>query len=100
MARLNTPTKTNTFTRTQTHEGGAAWRPDNPAIELLFTAAVTYLGEDTFYESANQRLERLVNLTHAATKRDPSVVENIVDQLRSNFRIRTAAIVVACEYVA
>lgn len=101
MARLNKPyTPSNTYTKTTTHEGGAGWRPDNPATELLFTAAVTYVGEDTFYESAGQRLKRLVELTHAATQRSHTVVEKIVDQLRNDFKIRTAAIVVACEYVA
>lgn len=100
MARLNAPTKTNTFTKTKTHEGGVAWRPDNAAIELLFTAATTYVGEDTFYEKASDRLARLIDLTHKATKRNPKVVEDIVRQLRSDFKIRTASLVVACEYVA
>lgn len=100
MARLNQKPKTNTYTQTHTYEGGAAWRLDNAAIELLFTASVTFAGEDTFYESAAQREQRLVDLTHAATKRNPTTVEQIADQLRNDFKIRTASIIVACEYVA
>jgi TROVE domain-containing protein len=100
MARFNQPTKTNTLTKTKTHEGGAGWTPDNPATELLFTAVVTYVGEDTFYESAETRTQRLVDLVHSATKRNPNLVENIARQLRHDFKIRTASILVACEYVA
>jgi hypothetical protein len=103
MARFNKQTPTNTFSKTQTHEGGAAWSPDNPAVELLFTAAVTYVGEDTFYESAATREQRIVDLVHAAVKQGDyraSVVRDVAKQLRQDFKIRTAAILVACEYVA
>ena len=100
MARFNQPVKTNTLTKTTNHQGGVAWHSDNPAIELLFTAATTYVGEDTFYEKANDRTQRLVNLVHAATKRNPKDVEVVAQQLRHDFKIRTASILVAAEYAA
>lgn len=100
MTRFNTPVKNNTFEKTETYEGGLAWKPTNPAIELLFTAACTYVGENTYYETAEQRQDRLVKLVHEATKRNPNEVAKIVRDLRSEFKIRTAAILVACEYVA
>src|SRR5262245_7355400 len=99
MPRFNQPPR-QTYTPTQTHEGGVAWRPDNAAVELLFTAAVTFVGEDTFYESAEVRSKRIVELVHKAVARDPKVVEDIARQLRDDFKIRTAAILVGCEYVA
>lgn len=100
MARFNKPVETNTFTKTTTHEGGGAWTPDNPATELLFTAAVTYVGEDTFYESAEVRSKRLVDLVHKSVARNPRITAEIARQLRDEFKIRTAAILVGCEYVA
>jgi hypothetical protein len=103
MPRYNKPTKSNTYSKTETHERGAAWRPDNPAVELLFTAAVTFAGEDTFYESAARREQRIVDAVHATMKRGPvgqALVADVAKQLRQDFLIRTAAILVACEYVA
>lgn len=87
------------FEPTHTHEGGGAVKTTNPLTELEFTAAVTFVGEDTFYEKADDRLARLVSLTHAATKRNPDGVAQLVADLRSKYLIRGAAIVVAAEYV-
>lgn len=86
-------------TRTTTHEGGVAVRPP-PQHELLLTAVSTFLGEDTFYESAKERETRLRELVHTVTDRDPALVERIAADLRNDYKIRTAAVLVACEYVA
>ena len=99
MAKFNEVATQPKVAPTQTHEGGGAVRPTNPLTELEFTAAVTFVGEDTFYERADQRLARLVSLTHDATKRNPHGVAQLVADLRSKYLIRGAAIVVAAEYV-
>lgn len=68
--------------------------------ELFLTAVSTFAGEDTFYESGQSRIDRIVALTHKATKKDPEWVENFVAWLRGpEGNIRTAAIIIACEYV-
>lgn len=82
---------------TPTHQGGAGWRP--PVLtELAFTAACTYAGEDTFYETGKQREARLVQLVRDATDRDPAGVAWFVRDLRERFHIRGAAVLVAAEY--
>jgi hypothetical protein len=87
-----------TVTRTTTHEGGSAFTVSAPN-ELMLTAATTYLGEDTFYESAPEREVRLVELVHEATRRDPKLVADFARRLRTELNIRTASILVAVEYL-
>lgn len=99
MARFNQP-PSNAPTRTKTYEGGAGFQPGNPLVELLFTAAVTYAGENTFYETSDKRSKRLNALVQDAIKRNPRQAGDIPRQLRQEFDIRTAAIQVACEYIA
>lgn len=96
MARFNEPVRP-TRTLTRTHEGANAVQA--PALdELVFTAAATFVNEDTFYESAEQRMDRLVTLVRDATTSNPAAVAQFVSDLRSKYLIRGASIVVAAEY--
>lgn len=97
MVKFNQPTEAPRATPTVTHEGGSAWQPPT-LTELAFTAACTYSGEDTFYESAQVRQDRLVELVRRAVDTDPAAVARFVPELREKYLIRSASVVVACEY--
>lgn len=97
MVKFNQPTEAPRATPTVTHEGGSAWQPPT-LTELAFTAACTYSGEDTFYESAQVRQDRLVELVRRAVDTDPAAVARFVPELRDRYLIRSASVVVACEY--
>ncbi len=82
-----------------THEGAPAYAPDLES-ELFLTAATHLAGEDTFYERADQRDARFVDLVHRVVATDPSFVARLAPYLRSELKIRSASIVLAAEYVA
>lgn len=96
MARFNEPVRP-VRTPTRTHEGAPAVRA-GALDELIFTAATTFANEDTFYESAAQRMDRLVTLVRDATTSNPVAVASFVHDLRTKYLIRGAAVVVAAEY--
>ena len=81
-----------------THEGGAGYVP-GVFDELLLTAASTYLNERTFYERAEARADRLIELTHEATQRDPKRTAELIARVREEYKIRHAALLMAVEYV-
>ncbi len=58
------------------------------------------VGEDTFYERADVRDARFVELVHAVTRANPAFVARLVPYLRSTMLMRSASIVMAAEYVA
>ena len=93
--------------RTLTHEGGAAYARD-PTSELFLLAATNMVGEDTFYERAQMRDERFAALVHAVTASDPAFIAGgdveagkvgLAQYLRETMLMRTAAVVMAAEYV-
>lgn len=97
MAKFNEKDRGPVATPTLTHEGAPGYQPAT-LTELAFTAACTYAGEDTFYETGKQRLDRLVDLVRRATESDPAAVARFVRELRERYLIRSASVVVACEY--
>jgi hypothetical protein len=81
-----------------THEGGTGFAKD--AKTELFTLAVTNMvNETTFYESADARQDRFVYLVQKVTLEDPAWVAAFVPWLRNEANMRSAAVVVAVEYV-
>lgn len=94
----NTGPLATTDETTTTHEGADAHRL-GPVGEL-FTRIVTDFVEDTFYEPGSERLQRLQALTHLATVADRAAVSNMAAWARQNGNMRSAPIVVACEYAA
>lgn len=94
--------------RTRTHEGGGAFVRDAES-ELFLLAATNMVGEDTFYERASARDARFRELVHAVTASNPAFIagadpENgkvgLAQYLRQTMLMRSAAVVMAAEYVA
>lgn len=78
-----------------THEGAPAHAfTDKSALFLMATAS--FFGEKTFYETANQRVDRFVYLARTVAVADPAWFAAFVRWLRDDAHIRTAAIVAAC----
>lgn len=67
--------------------------------ELFMLACASAVGEDTFYESAKARDERLIGLIAQVTREDADWMRRFVPYLRRDLYIRSASIVLACEYV-
>lgn len=82
-----------------TFEGGAGFSRDAKS-DLFLLAATNMVGEDTFYESAEERDARFVNLVHQVTVEDPEWVAAFIPYLRKEMFMRSASVVAAAEYVA
>jgi hypothetical protein len=95
---LTAPART-TGRRTLTHEGGLAFVRDAES-ELFLLAATNMVGEDTFYERARERDARFVALVHHVTSTNPAFVAGLAPYLRTTLLMRSAAVVMAAEYVA
>lgn len=87
-----------------TYEGGAGFSFD--AESELFLLAATYIPEaDTFYEGSSARDSRFVDLIHDVTRLNPEFISGnntrtgLATYLRSEMKMRSAPIVLACEYV-
>jgi hypothetical protein len=77
--------------------------------ELFLLAVTNMVGEDTFYERADQRDARFRDLVHAVTASNPAFIAGaapedgrvgLTQYLRDSMRMRSAAVVMAAEYVA
>lgn len=95
---LTTPVRTD-GRRTLTHEGGDAYLRDAES-ELFLLAATNMVGEDTFYERAADRDARFAALVHQVTSTNPAFVAGLVPYLRTTMLMRSAAVVMAAEFVA
>ncbi len=95
---------TTTDVRTVTHEGGGAYERDAES-SLFLLAATNMVGEDSFYESAEVRDGRFAALVAQVTKSNPAFIaglgerRGLVDYLRNDLLMRSASVVMACEYV-
>lgn len=107
LANLTAPIRTR-HSRTRTREGGAAYARE-PESDLFVLAATNMVGEHTFYERADVRDARFVDLVHQVTALNPAFIagadlENgqvgLVQYLRETMLMRSAALVMAAEYVA
>ena len=87
---------TTTGERTSTFEGGEGWKRD--AKSELFLAAITSLNEDTFYESASARADRIADLVREVAD-DLDWVLGFVGWLRKDVGLRTVPLMVAAETV-
>ena len=85
--------------RTLTHERGIGYEPDLESE--LFLMAATYMAtEPTFYQTAEAREDRFVDLVHRVTASNPEFVARLAPYLRKELKIRSASIMLAAEYVA
>jgi hypothetical protein len=95
-------------TRTYTREGGLAFARDAES-DLFLLAATNMVGEDTFYERAAERDARFAALVHEVTLSNPAFIAGadpesgrvgLAQYLRQAMLMRSAAVVMAAEYVA
>src|ERR1700759_4743382 len=93
--------------RALTYEGGQAFVRDAES-ELFLLAVTNMVGEDTFYERAADRDARFVELIHDVTASNPAFIAaadveagrvGLVQYLRESMLMRSAAVVMAAEYV-
>ena len=87
-----------TTSRARTSEGGLGWLRD-PKGELFVLAACNMVGEDTFYEAAEDRDDRFATLIHTVAASDPDWLTRFIPWLRDALNMRSASIVAAAEYV-
>lgn len=97
-SRAAIKTKSTSEADTLTYEGGAGFSRKTKS-ELFLLAVSNMVGEDTFYENAKSRDDRFVSLTHKVVQKDPDWVARLVPYLRNELNMRSAAIVMAVEYV-
>ncbi len=83
-----------------THEGGAGFKRDAKS-ELFLLATTTFVGEDSFYETANQTADRLRALTAtlAVTPDGWEWLRGFLPWLRGDGNVRTAGILLTAEAV-
>jgi hypothetical protein len=95
-------------TRTSTNEGGLAFARDAES-DLFLLAATNMVDEDTFYERAGDRDGRFAALVHEVTLANPAFIAGadpeagrvgLAQYLRQTMLMRSAAVVMAAEYVA
>lgn len=90
------PVQTVSAVTTKTFEGGTGYVRD--AKSELFLAAISdFGGEGSFYESANNRSKRIVNLTHEVAVKDPEWVANFTAWLRNEANLRSISLTIALE---
>ena len=104
---LHAPIRTER-TRVLTHERGVGHARDAES-DLFLLAVTNMVGEDTFYERAADRDARFVDLVREVTATNPSFIAGadvdagkvgLVQYLRETMLMRSAALVMAAEYVA
>lgn len=84
--------------RAVTHEGGFGFRRDAKS-ELFLLAVTNMVGEDTFYEQADERDSRFAELVHAIAVQDVHWLTRFIPWLRTEANLRTASLVAAAEAV-
>jgi 60 kDa SS-A/Ro ribonucleoprotein len=91
MTRFNTIRKETS--KTTNYEGGRAYTPVSPEMELYQLAATTILN-DTYYESWEDRQSRMWKLVDQC---DPQFVANLAVYLRSELNLRSIPLVLVYE---
>lgn len=79
------------------HQGGHGYTRDVKSDVFLLATTSLDLTGDAFYETANQRVKRYVDLIHTVAVEDPEWTAQFLTWLRGPGNIRTAAIVGAVE---
>jgi hypothetical protein len=106
MAKLNTPARrpatrspitTAPTATTTTAEGAPGWERD-PKSELFLLAVSHMVGEDKFYETAQDADDRYVALVRANAAEDPTWTAGFLRWLRAEGNMRTVSIVGGAEY--
>jgi hypothetical protein len=87
-----------TVEQTVNHAGGVGFVRDAKS-ELFQLAVVNMVGHDTFYEKAQDRDDRFVNLVHQVAVEDAAWLYRFLGWLRNKANMRSASIVVAAEAI-
>ncbi|MET8545859.1 TROVE domain-containing protein [Kitasatospora sp. NPDC004799] len=80
------------------HQGGSGYVRE-PKAELFLLAVSHRFGRDTFYETAAEREERYLRLVREHALSDPRWTLGLLRWLRTEARIRTAAVAGAAAFV-
>ena len=88
---------TNTGATVKNHGGATAFSRDAKG-DLFMLGVANFVGEDTFYESADARDTRFENLVHQVTNEDADWVARFIPWLRNEANMRSASLVAAIEY--
>ncbi|WP_458089535.1 TROVE domain-containing protein [Streptomyces malaysiensis] len=107
MARFNTRTArpsasspvTTSEERAATYEGATGHLRDARS-ELFLLAVSNFVGQDAFYEKGGQRDVRYTQLVRKLAIEDPDWTAGMLNWLRSEGNMRTAALVGAAEFTA
>ncbi len=83
---------------TVTHEGAPAFAYDTKS-ELFTLAVANFVGEDTFYEKAQERDDRYTGLVREVAVADGAWMLEFVRWLRATANMRSASLVAAAEAV-
>lgn len=95
-ARVRAPIQS--VAKAVTYEGGVAYSR-NAKSELFLLAVSNMVSEKTFYEGADERDARFRDLIATVTREDPDWIRRFVPFLRDEMNMRSAAVVMAAEYV-
>ncbi len=95
-ARGNSPIVAESTPSTTTHEGGPGYVRDTKS-ELFLLAVSNFVGETTFYESADQRDNRYATLVRQVAVADPDWTRRFLGWLRGDGNMRSASLVGALE---
>lgn len=96
-ARAVSPVTTERVPSGRTHEGGPGYARD-PKSELFLLAVSNMVGEQTFYESADERDTRYADLVRETTLADPEWTARFLVWLRTDANMRSASLVGAAEF--
>lgn len=106
MAKFNTsttrpatgasPIRTDIIPTGVTHEGAPGYARDTKS-ELFLLAVANMVGEQTFYENADERDNRYAGLVHQVAVADPDWMGRFLAWLRGDANMRSASLVGALE---
>jgi hypothetical protein len=96
-ARTGLGPVTSASTSTTTTFNGANGYVRDAKSELFLAAVSDFGGEATFYESADNRSDRIKRLTHEVAVKDPEWVANFTNWLREEANLRTISLTIALE---
>jgi hypothetical protein len=95
--RTHSPLRTAKTATGTTYEGHPGYSRDT-CSELFLLAVSNFVGENTFYEKAQDRDNRFVKLVREAAEHNPLWTADFLAWLRSDGNMRSASIVGAAEY--
>lgn len=96
-AAVTSPIESEALSSVRTHEGAPGYRRTVQG-ELFLLAVSNMVGENTFYESGDERDNRYAVLVREATTADPEWTARFLAWLRTGANMRTAALVGAAEF--